>query len=204
MSTPTTYWKNWRKGIQTALGGLALTGAHFGRKRRRPQGIAEADYFHQPDGPVTIQYPREEIPVPDTGRYRLFTEIDDCIGCDKCSRVCPVDCITIEKIRAPAGRGLTSDGSKKSFYFPTFDIDMAKCMYCGLCTVVCPTECIIMTKAYDFSTTDREDFLYQFGDTSPEETPVRLAELAAFEEKKKAAKAEALAKAKASNPQADA
>ena len=88
--------------------------------------------------------------------------------------------------------GLTSDGSKKKFRLPTFDIDMAKCCYCGLCTVVCPTECIIMTKAYDYSEYDRENFIYHFGNLSPEQTLVKQAELNELEVARKAAKAAAL------------
>ena len=33
------------------------------------------------DGPVTIQYPKESIGVPQVGRYKLHNEIDDCIDC---------------------------------------------------------------------------------------------------------------------------
>jgi len=173
--------------------GMWLTLAHFGRwrTRRKPMGIADNSYFSQPDGLVTIQYPREQIPVPDTGRYRLYMETDDCIGCDQCARICPVDCITIEKIKATDDLGLTSDGSKKKFWLPTFDIDMAKCCYCGLCTIVCPTECIIMTKAYDYSEFDRENFVYHFGNLNPEQALAKQAELNELEAARKAAKAAA-------------
>ena len=103
-------------------------------------------------------------PVPDNGRYRLHNEIDDCIVCDKCAKVCPVDCIDIVPIKAVEEIGKTSDGTPKRIYAATFDIDMAKCCFCGLCTTVCPTECLTMTKVYDFSTTDISDHNFVFGE----------------------------------------
>jgi formate hydrogenlyase subunit 6/NADH:ubiquinone oxidoreductase subunit I len=178
--------------VSTVLAGHRLTWRHLVQPtRRRVQSVAEAGYFAQAPGRVTIQYPQEKLPVPDVGRYRLYMETEDCIGCDQCARVCPVDCITIEKIKAVDDLGLTSDGSKKKFYLPTFDIDMAKCCYCGLCTVVCPTECLVMTKSYDYSETDRENFIYHFGNLSPELAQQRQLELEQFDAAKKAAKATA-------------
>jgi NADH-quinone oxidoreductase subunit I len=177
--------------------GFGLTWSHFkkGNKRQKPKGIADPDYFQQSEGLVTIQYPHEQIPVPDQGRYRLHMETEDCIVCDQCARICPVDCITIEGIKTTDDLGLTSDGTKKKLYLPTFDIDMAKCCYCGLCTTVCPTECLTMTKVYDFSETDRDAFIYHYGNLSPEEAKVKQQEAEALEEARKAAK---LAASKAS------
>jgi NADH-quinone oxidoreductase subunit I len=190
-----SYWGEVRATLRMVWAGMRVTWQHMRRhKRRIPMGVASDNYFAQPDGPVTIQYPLEKIPVPDVGRYRLYMETEDCIGCDQCARICPVDCITIEKVKATEDLGLTSDGSKKKFYLPTFDIDMAKCCYCGLCTVVCPTECIIMTRSYDYSEYDRENFIYHFGNLGPEQTRAKQAELDAFEAAKKAAKAAATIK----------
>ncbi len=138
-------------------------------KSKTPIGISNPNYFKQGKGPITIQYPEQKIPVPHNGRYRLYMETDDCIGCDKCARICPVDCITIETFRADGDLGKTSDGTIKRLHVPVFDIDMAKCMFCGLCTTVCPTECLFMTPVYDYSEYDRDNFNYQFGAYSPEE-----------------------------------
>lgn len=124
---------------------------------------------------VTRQYPMEQMPVPDIGRYRLHLEADDCIVCDKCARICPVDCIDIQGFKATEDLGTTSDGTKKRLHLPVFDIDMAKCCYCGLCTTVCPTECLTMTKVFDFSETDRAEFVYHFGMLSPEDAAEKRA-----------------------------
>jgi len=77
--------------------------------------------------PTTLQYPRERLPVPTRGRYRLHNDIDDCIVCDKCAQACPVDCIEIEAIKAPSPLGQTSNGMTKRLVATRFDIDLAKC-----------------------------------------------------------------------------
>ncbi len=112
---------------------------------------SDNNYFKQMEGTNTIQYPSQKLPIPEVGRYQLDVEMDDCIVCDLCAKVCPVDCIDIEAIKATEAIGQTSDGTTKRLYAAKFDIDMAKCMYCGLCTIVCPTECIVMTNQYDKS-----------------------------------------------------
>jgi formate hydrogenlyase subunit 6/NADH:ubiquinone oxidoreductase subunit I len=93
--------------------------------------------------------------------------MDDCIVCDKCVKICPVDCIEIEPIRSSEEIGKASDGSSIRLYAAKFDIDMAKCCYCGLCTTVCPTECLTMTQEFDFSTFDIKTMLFQFGNLTP-------------------------------------
>ena len=173
--------------FKAMLQGMKLTGKHYvkGYDREAPMGIADDNYFKKEQGPITIQYPMEKVPIPDAGRYRLYMETDDCIGCDKCARICPVDCITIETFRADGDLGRTTDGTMKRLHLPTFDIDMGKCMFCGLCTTVCPTECLTMTPVYDFSEYDRDNFVYHFGAYSPEEENViRLATEASLAAKK--------------------
>lgn len=144
--------------------GLAVTWKHVlrARKKKVTFSIQNDQYFLQPDGIATVQYPHELLPVPDTGRYKLHNEIDDCIVCDKCVKICPVDCITIEPIKATEEFGKTSDGSPKRIYAAKFDIDMGKCCFCGLCTTVCPTECLTMTKTYDFSVFDIREHNVEF------------------------------------------
>lgn len=129
----------------------------------------EKSYFDEPDGINTIQYPYEMQPIPDNGRYRLHNEVDDCIVCDKCAKVCPVDCITIEPIKATEEFGRTSDGTPKRIYAAKFDIDMGKCCFCGLCTTVCPTECLTMTKVYDFSVFDINEHNFVFAEMTEAE-----------------------------------
>ena len=151
--------------------GLKVTFAHLvgAARKRKIVPIMNDDYFDHAKGIATIQYPHEMIPVPDNGRYRLHNEIEDCIVCDKCAKICPVDCIEIEPIRATEEIGKTSDGTPKRIYAARFDIDMAKCCFCGLCTTVCPTECLTMTKVFDFSVTDIQDHTFAFAEMTAAE-----------------------------------
>jgi len=164
-----TYFGNIREGIKTSLKGLSLTWRHFkdARQSRKPIFVDNPDYFQQQTGIVTLQYPHQHLPLPDNGRYQLHNEMDDCIVCDKCAKICPVDCIEIEPIKATGIAGYASEGSAIRLFAAKFDIDMAKCMFCGLCTTVCPTECLTMTGEYDYSTFDITTHNFEFGNLTP-------------------------------------
>jgi NADH-quinone oxidoreductase subunit I len=126
---------------------------------------------------VTIQYPDERWELPPSSRMQLFVNMDDCIGCVQCERACPVNCITIDTVKAlPEDVKETSTGHKIRLHVTKFDIDMAKCCYCNLCTIPCPTECIYMTPSFEDSAPDRFDLIYHFAKISPQEA-------AALEEK---------------------
>jgi formate hydrogenlyase subunit 6/NADH:ubiquinone oxidoreductase subunit I len=164
------YLTNIQTAISTSFTGLRLTIGHFFQARKsRKQDVTQSDYFDSDEGSSTLQFPHQSIPVPDNGRYKLHNEIDDCIVCDKCAKVCPVNCIDIVPIRSAEAFGETSDGTPKRIYAETFDIDMGKCMFCGLCTTVCPTECLTMTSEYDYSTFDIKEHLFPFGNMTEAE-----------------------------------
>jgi formate hydrogenlyase subunit 6/NADH:ubiquinone oxidoreductase subunit I len=121
-------------------------------------------------------------------RYQLHNEIEDCIVCDKCAKICPVDCIEIEPIKSVGEFGKTSDGTSKRIYAAKFDIDLAKCCFCGLCTTVCPTESLTMTPEYDFSTFDLTTLNFGFGNISESEAEEKRREWNDFQAKKQAEK----------------
>lgn len=182
--------------VVLALGkGMKLTLKHLFRagRRREQSYVDNPNYFKQADGPVTLKYPYESLPVPDVGRYRLHNEIDDCIVCDLCAKICPVNCIEIEAIKATEDIGITSDGTKKRLHAATFNIDLAKCCYCGLCTTVCPTDCLTMTKVYDFSEVDIKNMIYHFSDLSPEQAEEKRQKYDKQQAELAAAKAAAMA-----------
>ena len=183
------YWGNISIATYSLWAGLKITFRHFlnARKSNTPVSIKRNEYFNKSTGISTLQYPHQTLPVPDAGRYKLHNEIDDCIVCDKCVKVCPVNCITIEPIKASEEIGRTSDGTPKRIYAAKFDIDMGKCCFCGLCTTVCPTECLTMTQEYDFSVFDIKEHNFAFATMTPVEIEEKKRALQEFQKAKTAA-----------------
>lgn len=197
------YFSNIKAGAVTIATGMGITLKHFFNAvhRKGDAGIDDADYFRQVDGLCTLQYPREAVPTPVNARYRLYNDIEDCIGCGQCERACPVTCITIETIKVVpedlAVCGKTSGGQQKKFWLPVFDIDVAKCMTCDICVSVCPTECLVHTPVSDFSEFDRQNMIYHFGNLSRLEAEAKRRKVA--EQQAQAAKEKQAAAAKAAD-----
>jgi len=177
------YFSNIYETISTLFTGLGITWRHLVNIRKDN---------------VTLQYPEERWPRPERNigfdineyniiRSRLHVDIDDCIGCKKCERACPVQCIRIVTVKSGAKgedladiwhTGLTSNGTKKALIVSRFDIDMSECCYCNLCTYPCPEECIYMTGGpnshkhpidYEFSQYDRNNLIFKFAKEVEEE-----------------------------------
>jgi NADH-quinone oxidoreductase subunit I len=142
---------------------------------------------------VTRQYPepKDRYEMPERARNRLYVNMDDCIGCDKCARACPVNCITIDTAKAVPGEnlGITSNGRKKALWVTRFDIDIAKCCYCSLCVWPCPTECIVMTDVFEFSGYNRGEMIYDFATMDRQEAAVHIENARRVEEETKAQRA---------------
>jgi NADH-quinone oxidoreductase subunit I len=182
------YLKNTWDGIYTVLVGMRITFKHL---------FTPA---------VTIQYPEVKVKLPDRVRNRLYVNIDDCIGCDQCSRACPVSCIEIDTVKSIPGEdlGTTSNGKKKALWVTKFNIDIAKCCYCQLCVFPCPTECIYMTDVYEFSEYERANLLYKFSALNPDEAAQKKVNYEKFQAEKEAQKAAAAAAAAKPKPEAPA
>lgn len=191
MSGEPTYFQAIYDAIKSIKKGMGLTMKHLldARESRGIHNIQNPEYFKESTGIFTTQYPHIEVPSPVNGRYQLHNEMDDCIVCDKCVKVCPVDCIDIEPIKATGLVGHASDGSPIRLYAAKFDIDMAKCCFCGLCTTVCPTECLTMTSEYDFSTFDISTHNFAFANLSPAEAEEKKKLYEQFVAEKEAMKA---------------
>ncbi|GAB4130387.1 4Fe-4S binding protein [Thermopirellula anaerolimosa] len=106
-------------------------------------------------GTFTHVYEYPEKPAVIAPRYRGFHRFDltSCIGCDRCARDCPVDCIYITKERVPG---------RKGFRVTSFVIDYTKCMFCAYCTENCPADCIFMGSTYDLSCYSRDGCMVDF------------------------------------------
>ena len=145
----TRYFQDIGHAIWTVLVGMKVTFGHF---------FVPA---------VTMQYPDEKWTMPDRARGRLHNNVEDCIGCQACARVCPVTCITIEtEKRKPDEPALfTSEESGKKprkLRVTRYDIDFSHCCFCAFCTEACPTESLRMIPEYEYSVYDRKELVYGF------------------------------------------
>ena len=108
-------------------------------------------------GIFTVQYPEERVPVPEEFRFVPFLvyDLDEggekkyrCTSCGICSKVCPPQCIWIERSTNPKTGRPVPDPAE-------FYIDVDLCMNCGLCTEFCPFNAIKMDHDYEISVYDR-------------------------------------------------
>lgn len=120
--------------------GLSVTGYRFSRNLvihvLHSVGLAK-NY----QASVTVQYPEQRAPYPDTfrGRHRLTLSQDDtanCTACFLCATACPAECIYIE-----AGEDPKNPIEKFAL---RYEIDTLRCIYCGLCVEACPCDAIRM------------------------------------------------------------
>ncbi len=112
---------------------------------------------HLAKKPHTIKYPYQkhtdllgnELP---TERYRGYhtNNIETCIGCGFCGRICMNAAITYVEI--PELKGVTKGLPKRPV------IDYGRCCFCGLCTDVCPTKSLKLVPKYDYVDEDKNTF----------------------------------------------
>jgi len=104
---------------------------------------------------VTIQYPLERREVYDgfRGRHALvrdpFTENDKCIGCMRCSTVCPSRCIYIKR-----------EKRENKMVVVDYIIDASKCIYCAYCVEACPVCALVLTEDYEYSSYTRKELIF--------------------------------------------
>lgn len=109
-------------------------------------------------GVITVMYPEERLETPERFRFVPFLVMDDpapgqklgkpwCTSCGICAKVCPPQCIWIERGTLPNGR---PKPEPVNFYI---DIDI--CMNCGFCSEYCPFDAIKMDHDYELASYDR-------------------------------------------------
>jgi len=109
-------------------------------------------------GIFTVQYPKEQMPLPENYRSFPFHVIDPetnksaCTACGMCARVCPPQCIWVERGKDPETGRPTKEPA-------TFHIDISICMSCGFCVEFCPFDAIKMSHDYEVATYERYDDL---------------------------------------------
>lgn len=95
--------------------------------------------------PMTVSFPHESIPIPKNYRGEHTYNIDNCISCGLCAKICPNQAIEMVEI----------DEKYKDKYPKKYPkIDLGKCCFCGLCEDICPKDAIKLTKNVFLSTFD--------------------------------------------------
>lgn len=109
-------------------------------------------------GIFVVQYPKEQLPLPERYRGLPFILYDEekeeyrCTACGMCARVCPPQCIWIERATDPeTGRPVRQPAK--------FHIDVSICMSCGFCAEFCPFDAIKMDNEIEIALFER-DFLW--------------------------------------------
>ncbi len=106
--------------------------------------------------PVTVQYPRETIPVSAGYRGHIELIIDEesgshrCISCGTCARTCPSRCIEV--------KGEKPEGGKRK-ELARFQLDFTRCSLCGTCVEVCPVTALRFSRVYGQAGYTREEFM---------------------------------------------
>jgi NADH-quinone oxidoreductase subunit I len=107
-------------------------------------------------GIFTVQYPEEKLVTPEEFRFIPFLIYEEqggkqeyrCTSCGICAKVCPPQCIWIERSNDPKTNRPIPD--PKNFYI---DIDI--CMNCGFCAEFCPFDAIKMDHNFEMASYDR-------------------------------------------------
>ena len=100
--------------------------------------------------PMTVRFPHESIPIPDGYRGEHEYDMEKCISCELCAKICPNK--AIEMVEAPK--------EYKDKYSKTYPkIDLGKCCFCGLCQDICAKDAIRLTKNFFLSTFDESNVI---------------------------------------------
>jgi NADH-quinone oxidoreductase subunit I len=106
---------------------------------------------------LTVQYPRETLPMPPRFRGHIQLVFDaetgraKCTACGLCARACPSGCIEVD--------GLRREGEKKKSV-SKYLLDFTKCSLCGSCVEICASDAVEFSKDYNVVSLNREDFAH--------------------------------------------
>jgi NAD(P)H-quinone oxidoreductase subunit I len=114
------------------------------------QGLG-VTFDHLRRRPITVQYPYEKLIPSERYRGRIHYELDKCISCEVCVRVCPINLPVVDWV-------MNKTTKKKELR--NYSIDFGVCIFCGNCVEYCPTNCLSMTEEYELAAFDRHSLNY--------------------------------------------
>jgi NADH-quinone oxidoreductase subunit I len=134
--------------VPKLLAGLDVVIKHFFSAFRK-----DLERPSESSGNFTVQYPEEQLALPEAYRNFPILLYDDatgqelCTSCFQCQRICPPQVIHIKQATDPnTGKAVPA--------VDEFIIEYDACMSCGLCHEVCPFDAIKMDHAFELSTSD--------------------------------------------------
>jgi formate hydrogenlyase subunit 6/NADH:ubiquinone oxidoreductase subunit I len=96
--------------------------------------------------PVTRFYPYQKDPPVESIRGKVTWQMNRCIGCGLCPRVCLAEAIEL------FGKGRDA----------TITYHLDRCVFCGECVDVCPTATITTTKDYELAARSRDGMKIEY------------------------------------------
>jgi NADH-quinone oxidoreductase subunit I len=153
-------------------------------------------------GVFTVQYPEEQLLLPEEARYLPFLVYNEgeggekdvlCTSCGICAKVCPPQCIWIVRTNDPVtGRPVPVPAE--------FYIDADICMNCGFCSEYCPFDAIKMDHNFEIAGYQRNVLnMEQLLKPASYYASIRPQNFAREEEARKAKEAAKAAKAEAAS-----
>jgi NADH-quinone oxidoreductase subunit I len=145
----------WKRFWDTYIDDISW--AMSGRKRYHTEEGIRHRSSKNTKGIFTVQYPEEQLIVPEEFRFIPFLVYEEqadgkkeprCTACGICSKACPPQCIWIVRSSDPAtGKPVSTPAE--------FYIDMDICMNCGFCAEYCPFDAIKMDHDFDIASQGR-------------------------------------------------
>ncbi len=173
------YFKDIANGIYNLLLGLKTTGKQL------------------PQRAVTLQYPKEKMPMFERSRGIVVLLSDpetgelNCTACMLCAKACPVAAITITQAKDPV---------TNKRYPKTFEVNNLICCFCGLCEEACNFDAIKLAGKYEFATADKQSLVFDLAKLQELGRDVKYEKKRKAVAKKPAAKIEPKEKAAAAAP----
>ena len=130
----------------------------FSLKGRYDQEWLEKRQSIDGKGIFTIQYPEQKRKITENFRYipmLVYEESQEdprCTACGICARVCPPQCIWIQRATDDKGRPQAKPAG--------FWIDATICMSCGFCAEFCPFDAIKMNQEHELAYANRDEGMF--------------------------------------------